>query len=171
MKKACHASQLQLGISRLALQLTRVAIERSAEKRAAFAARIGTYEAQQLVFVDESAVDRRTTYRGRAWAIKGQKATRKAFFCRGRRCVSLSCYRAYMILSSLRFSVLPALALNDGIIHCDIVEGSFNSDLFYTFITRLLDQMQPFPEPKSVIVMDNCRIHKHPDILNLITSR
>lgn len=71
----------------------------------------------------------------------------------------------------IRFSVLPALALNDGIIHCDIVEGAFNSELFYSFTARLLDQMQPFPAPKSVIVMDNCRIHKHPEILELIESR
>ncbi len=31
--------------------------------------------------------------------------------------------------------------------------------------------MQPFPAPNSVIVMDNCRIHKHPDIVDLIHSR
>src|ERR1700720_1026031 len=66
-------------------QLSRIAIERSAEKRANFAARIGTYDANQLVFVDESAVDRCMTYRGRAWAIRGRKATRKAFFCCGLR--------------------------------------------------------------------------------------
>jgi hypothetical protein len=71
---------------------------------------------------------------------------------------------------SIRFSVLPALCL-DGIIHCDIVEGSFDSELFYLFISRLLDQMQPFPAPNSVIVMDNCRIHKNPVILELIKSR
>jgi hypothetical protein len=70
-----------------------------------------------------------------------------------------------------RFSVLPGLSLNDGIIHCDIVEGAFDSQLFYTFIGRLLDQMEPFPAPKSVIVMDNCRIHKHPEILELIESQ
>ena len=70
-----------------------------------------------------------------------------------------------------RFSVLPALSLNDGIIHCDIVEGSFDAELFYTFISRLLDQMQPFPAPNSVIVMDNCRIHKHPAIVELVKSR
>lgn len=59
------------------------------EKRAEFAARIGTYDPEQLIFVDESAVDWRTTYRGRAWAIRGRKATRKAFFCRGQRYTSL----------------------------------------------------------------------------------
>jgi hypothetical protein len=72
-------------IKHCVFQLSRVAIERSAEKRSEYTARIGTYEPHQLVFVDESSVDRRTTYRGRAWAIRGRKATRKAFFCRGRR--------------------------------------------------------------------------------------
>jgi hypothetical protein len=76
-----------------------------------------------------------------------------------------------LILSSTRFSVLPALSLNNGIIHCDIVEGAFDSDLFYQFISRLLDQMEPFPGQNSVIVMDNCRIHKNPAILDLIEER
>ena len=71
----------------------------------------------------------------------------------------------------LRFSVLPALSLNDGILHCDIVEGSFDTQLFYQFIQRVLDQMQPYPAPNSVIVMDNCRIHKHPAILELIEEQ
>ena len=35
----------------------------------------------------------------------------------------------------------------------------------------ILDQMQPFPAPNSVIVIDNCHIHKHEDILNLIGSQ
>lgn len=74
-------------------------------------------------------------------------------------------------LSFIRFSVLPTLSLDDGILHCDIVEGAFNSGSFYTFIECTLDRMQPFPTPNSVIVMDNCRIHKHPEILELIESQ
>ncbi|KAF9234994.1 hypothetical protein BU15DRAFT_65215 [Melanogaster broomeanus] len=70
-----------------------------------------------------------------------------------------------------RFSVLPALSLQDGFLHCSIVEGSFCTESFTTFISGLLDSMQPFPAPNSVIVMDNCRIHKHPDIQELIESR
>jgi hypothetical protein len=82
------------------------------------------------------------------------------------------CYLALTIHWGLikRFSVLPAMALK-GIIHCDIVEGAFNTKSFYIFINHLLDVMQPFPAPNSVIVMDNCRIHKHPDIIELIDSR
>ena len=62
-----------------------MAAERSAEKRLEYLDRISQYHASQLVFVDESAVDRRTTYRGRAWSISGTKAQRKAFFVRGKR--------------------------------------------------------------------------------------
>jgi hypothetical protein len=64
--------------------MTHLAAERSAEKRLDYITRISQYQANQLVFVDESSVDRRTTYRGRAWAIWGVAAQRKAFFVRGK---------------------------------------------------------------------------------------
>ena len=71
-------------------QITRIAAERSAQKRLDYLSRISAYSANQTVFVDESSVDRRTTYRGRAYSIRGSKAQRKAFFVRGRRYVKLS---------------------------------------------------------------------------------
>lgn len=69
-----------------------------------------------------------------------------------------------------RYSVLPALTL-DGIIALDIVEGSYNTKRFKKFIRGLLDQMNVFPGPNSVIVMDNCRIHKSKDITDIIYER
>ncbi|KAF8551744.1 hypothetical protein OG21DRAFT_1417340, partial [Imleria badia] len=63
--------------------------------------------------------------------------------------------------------VLPALSL-EGILHCDIVEGSFCMVSFKRFVEGLLDHMQPFPAPNSVIVLDNCQIHKHQEIQELI---
>ena len=65
------------------LQLSRVAVEQSAHKHLEYITRIGKYEPEQLVFVDESSVDRWTTYCGQAWSIRGTKAQRKAFFVRG----------------------------------------------------------------------------------------
>ncbi|KAF9506372.1 hypothetical protein BS47DRAFT_1274517, partial [Hydnum rufescens UP504] len=55
-----------------------------------------------------------------------------------------------------------------GILHLKIVQGSFNHTLFTEFIKGLLDQMLPFPEPNSVIVMDNFRIHKSDEIVEMI---
>jgi hypothetical protein len=69
-----------------------------------------------------------------------------------------------------RYSILPVLSL-DGVIAVDIVEGSFNIRRFARFIDGLLDQMSPFPLPNSVIVMDNCHIHKCTEILDMITAR
>ncbi|KAF9503538.1 hypothetical protein BS47DRAFT_1271496, partial [Hydnum rufescens UP504] len=63
--------------------------------------------------------------------------------------------------------ILPALSM-DGILHLKIVEGSFNHPLFMEFIEGLLDQMNPFPGPNSVIMMDNCRIHKSNEITQMI---
>jgi DDE superfamily endonuclease len=67
--------------------------------------------------------------------------------------------------------VLPAISFIDGIIHCKIVEGSFCTETFQQFIEGLLKFMEPYPGPNSVIVMDNCQIHKHPDIVEMIESR
>ena len=56
-------------------------------------------------------------------------------------------------------------------LYANIVEGSFNTSLFEDFIKGLLSQMQPYPAPNSVIVMDNCCIHKAPKIRDMIEAR
>ena len=43
-------------------QLSRTAIERSAEKQLNYIHKISKYTTEQLIFVDESSVDHRTTY-------------------------------------------------------------------------------------------------------------
>ena len=81
---------------------------------------------------------------------------------------------AAMIISSYqtmaRYSVLPALSL-DGILYVKIVQGSFTYNSFGDFIDGLLDQMNPFPGHNSVIVMDNCYIHKSEEVLERIIER
>jgi hypothetical protein len=69
-----------------------------------------------------------------------------------------------------RYSVLPAISL-DGILSVSIIEGSFNTESFTDFIDGLLDKMNRFPGPNSVIVMDNCRIHKADTIREMIEAR
>lgn len=49
---------------------------------------------------------------------------------------------------------------------CEVKEGSFDGKSFRHFISNLLEVM----ERGSVIVMDNCRIHKDPATLEMITD-
>ncbi|KIK81836.1 hypothetical protein PAXRUDRAFT_155158, partial [Paxillus rubicundulus Ve08.2h10] len=55
----------------------------SAQKHLEYLSWIGKYEAEELVFVDESSVNCRTTYHGCAWSIRGTKVQCKAFFVHG----------------------------------------------------------------------------------------
>ncbi|OCB88511.1 hypothetical protein A7U60_g4326 [Sanghuangporus baumii] len=135
-------------------ELLKRALEWNETLRAQYVACIASqYTVEQLVFVDESACDQRAFLCNTAWALEGRCACRKQFFNRGK------C-----------FSILPAISL-DGTIDCTIVQGTFNTKLFMEFIASLLDKMHPFPGNQSVIVMDNCPIHKAPKIRELIESR
>jgi len=71
-----------------------------------------------------------------------------------------------------RYSILPALSLEDGIFHMNIVQGSFNMETFHVFISQLLQRMSPYDgethPSKSVIVLDNCQIHKNVETLQMI---
>ncbi|EJD47344.1 hypothetical protein AURDEDRAFT_23700, partial [Auricularia subglabra TFB-10046 SS5] len=47
----------------------------------------------------------------------------------------------------------------EGILWTSIVTSSFCDTTFLDFIDMLLKHMNPWPAPRSVLVMDNCRIH------------
>ena len=70
-----------------------------------------------------------------------------------------------------RYSVLPAISVTSGVLHVNIVEGAFNAITFRSFIVGLLDRMNKYPGPNSVILMDNASIHHLQETLDLITSR
>jgi hypothetical protein len=69
-----------------------------------------------------------------------------------------------------RISLLPALSL-DGIIYFIVKEGSHNAASFATFVDGLLYHMNPFPHPKSILVVDNAGIHKAPEIKAMVEAR
>lgn len=52
-----------------------------------------------------------------------------------------------------------------------IVEGSFTGESFLNFVLNLLERMQLFPARNSVLVMDNCVIHKVEGIRELVEGR
>jgi hypothetical protein len=78
---------------------------------------IGMYfHPEQLIFIDESAKDERTSCRQYGYSSQNQSAVKKTVFLRG-----------------IRYTILPALSL-DGMIALDIMEGSCNKERFRNFI-------------------------------------
>lgn len=100
------------------------------------------YRANQLVVVDESATNEKDLDTRWGWSPRG------------------TAYR--MVSSTARrskyWSILPAIGIN-GYLDVDIFQGSFNGDRFVLFIAKLLKKMNPFPAPRSVLIMDNARTH------------
>jgi hypothetical protein len=78
---------------------------------------IGTYfQPEQLIFIDESSKDERTSCRQYGYSSRNQAAVKKVVFIRG-----------------TRYTLLPALSL-DGIISLDIMQGSCTKERFFNFI-------------------------------------
>ena len=92
--------------------------ERNEELRAIWQAEYGGIPMDSFVWLDESSVDDLTNHRTEGWSALGRACVRRATFLRGQ-----------------RFSVLPALSV-DGIIACDIFEGSVNKERFIKFIAE-----------------------------------
>ena len=56
------------------------------------------------------------------------------------------------------YSILPVITLNS-IIYSKTIQGSFNGVTFKAWLEGLLEEMNPYLEPKSVLVVDNCGTH------------
>lgn len=112
--------------------------------RADYRRRMGQYHPRQLVFIDESSFDYRICNRRKAWGHRGDRTWVRTFFSRGQ-----------------RFSLLAACSL-DIPMFAAIIDGENMDGLdFYRWVKdALIPMCQRWPNPRSVIVMDNCAIHK-----------
>ncbi|KAG2337519.1 hypothetical protein BDR05DRAFT_831311, partial [Suillus weaverae] len=62
------------------------------------------------------------------------------------------------------YSLIAAITM-EGYMAAHVVEGSFD----YEFIaTKVLPYMNPFPTERSVLVLDNCRIHHNEELYDLV---
>jgi transposase len=173
-----HYRGIDVSIVTLSRTLRRIAIskkkvsssaaERNELLRAMWQAEYAHYPAEYFVWLDESSVDDFTNLRTEGWAAFGRACVSRETFIRGQ-----------------RYSVLPALT-TDGIVALDIFEGSVNKERFISFIQNNVvcaasiclpcdlcsfEQapiLNPFPGPRSVVVLDNCAIHHDREIRNII---
>jgi transposase len=68
-----------------------------------------------------------------------------------------------------RYQILPAYS-QDGIVLSRIYRGSTDSALFEDFIAELLQHCGRFPEPNSVLIMDNASFHRSEKIQQMCAA-
>ncbi|KAJ3469716.1 hypothetical protein MRS44_003781 [Fusarium solani] len=118
-----------------------VAKERNQDLRDDYIERRSHYKAEQMIFIDESGSDRGLAILGRGYAPKGVTPVQFKRFHRGK-----------------RVQVLPAYTL-DGVIYCEVYQENTDVQVVEGFLERLLPFCGRYPEPKSVIFMDNASFH------------
>ena len=103
------------------------AIERNDLLRAVYMNRIADEvpDPNMLMFIDESARNRRSSPRNMGWSRTGLRCVQRRFFVRGQ-----------------RYSLVPVLTL-DGIITYDIMPGSVTSARFLQFLRELVVSVTP----------------------------
>ena len=93
------------------------------------------------VFVDESGYDKWIGYRRTGWSP-----------------LSVTLIQIARFQCKQRYQILPTYTQDSVILAC-VYQGSTDSTVFEDFIEQLLPFMGTWPEPKSVLVMDNASIH------------
>lgn len=107
----------------------------------------------QLMFADETALDGRALRRKYGWAARGHRVDVTHIFHRGK-----------------MISIL-AIYTTEGFQEFSWVEGAFDSEKFLAAMAAMLPRvMRPWPQPNSILVLDNCRIHHAiaDDLLHII---
>ena len=121
--------------------LRKVAKEQDPELQDRHVQERAALDPEQLVYIDESGVDRTDIVRNKGYAPKGVTPVEEQQFHRGG-----------------RIQILPAYTM-DGVMHSRTYEGSTTTVVFEEFMEGLLPKCGRFPAPRSVLIMDNAPWH------------
>lgn len=132
-----------------------VASQRDRVARMLYLEDIAEFDAEQLVFLDESYASDKLAIRKRGWAPRGAPALDEHHYHHAG-----------------RFSILPAYTIYGYLDNVMIEEGSIDSTKFKeNLILNVLPQCNAYPAARSVLVMDNCSTHNRDYIRELCRER
>lgn len=115
--------------------------ERNADLRDYYLHNLSEFRSYHLVYIDESGCDKRIGFRRTGWSPLGIALVQISKFHRDQ-----------------RYQILPAYS-QDGIVMSRVFRGSTDASVFEDFVEELLQHCGKWPEPKSVLVMDNASFH------------
>ncbi|KAJ3500783.1 hypothetical protein NLJ89_g9639 [Agrocybe chaxingu] len=153
-RSALHSNLREAGLTRKLLH--KIARERDEEVRADFLGAIHDNSAgagKEFVFVDEMSKNDHDTARHYGLALRGQRADFVDNFVRGD-----------------RYSMVAAIT-TEGYMSTRVILGSFNAEEFRDYIIeQVLPEMNPYPANKSILLMDNCRIHHNIELIDVVNA-
>jgi hypothetical protein len=106
----------------------------------------GMFSAEMMMFVDESHCTAEVIYRKYGRSRSGFPAFKRVVF---------------NPMGGQSTSVIATLTIT-GVQHAIDVIGMNTADMFLIILeTRILPSMRPYPEPVSVLILDNAQVHDH----------
>ena len=136
-------------------KIKQVALQRSFYLRGYFMSQVLLYNRHMFVWLDESGCDNCNYIRKYGYSIRG---------------LTPRCRR--LLVKGTRISVIAAMA-SDGLVVCECTTGSVDSQKFFDFVRGcLIPHMHTFDgtSPKSIVILDNCSIHRVPEIKTLFAA-
>lgn len=116
-------------------------------------ARDWVHSLDQLVFIDETSKNRASINRQYGWGPKRKTIYNKNFVLHGK-----------------RMSVVGAYSLN-GLLTFDIIPNTYNQERFEDFFRySVLPSSTPYPGPRSIVILDNARIHNRRKLFDMCMS-
>jgi hypothetical protein len=108
----------------------------------------------QLVFIDETSKNRATINRQYGWGPKRTTLFNKDFVLKGK-----------------RMSVVGAYGTR-GLLAVDVIPETYNQARFESFFKHfVLPELNPYPGPNSIVVIDNARIHNRRKLFDMCFSK
>jgi hypothetical protein len=150
----CRALNFDLNLSRKVLtKAARECVPQEVENYKAKLEAVYSYP-QQLLFIDETSKDGRHAYRRYAWSKRNTPAVVKLPFRRGN-----------------RVSILAALDY-EGFVSWETTAGTFTRRSFHdAFVRKVLPLLNPWPLPRSIVIIDNAKIHMYQELEKVCTTR
>jgi transposase len=130
-----------------------IAAQRNPDLRDAYRYNLSSsLKSWQPIYIDESGINHRGRFRQKGRAPRGVTPVRTAPLERGK-----------------RYQILTAYS-QDGVVLSRVFQGGTNAAIFEDFIEQLLCHCGRWPEPDSVLIMDNAPFH-NPDRIKELCAR
>ena len=109
------------------------------------------FSKEMFVWVDETGSDKRDQIRKCGYALKGQRASSRRLLFRGQ-----------------RINVIAAMSSSE-VIATEMSKSTVDGCNFFDFLRgTIIPNMMPLPNPRSVLILDNCSVHHITEVKDLL---